>query len=229
MKKLTALLLALMMALPGLALADATDGDAALMELAGDMTDRMIDACLTEGYAYLYSGSEEVSGLIADALAFSYNVPCRTAVIAISHPGMDAALRGISVGTLGKASEDSMELIRLRSFAALPSLLNARQGVNWLAAVSIMGVSDVVQLDGVEPGIYYVISAFPAEQPLTCASIYVKDNGLALCSVSPLKLDDEARDALLSSGDEWVNALPYEWAGNLEGQVRYALYVIEDA
>ena len=49
MKKLTALLLALMMALPGLALADATGGDAALLELAGDMTDRMIDACLTEG------------------------------------------------------------------------------------------------------------------------------------------------------------------------------------
>ena len=52
MKKLTALLLALMMALPGLALADA-DGDSALMELAEDMTDRMIDACLTEGYADL--------------------------------------------------------------------------------------------------------------------------------------------------------------------------------
>ena len=229
MKKLTALLLALMMALPGLALADATGGDAALLELAGDMTDRMIDACLTEGYADLYSGSEEVSGLIFDTLAHGYSSPCRTAVIAIAHSDMDALLRDMSEGTLGKAGEDSMELIRLRSFTALPSLLNARQGVNWLAAVNIMGVSDVVQLDGVEPGSYYVISAFPADQPLVCASIYVKDNGLALCSVSLLKLDDEARDALLSGCDEWVNALPYEWAGNLEERVRYALYVLEDA
>ena len=39
----------------------------------------------------------------------------------------------------------------------------------------------------------------------------------------------EARDALLSGCDEWVNALPYEWAGNLEERVRYALYVLEDA
>ena len=229
MKKLTALLLALMMALPGLALADATGGDAALLELAGDMTDRMIDACLTEGYADLYSGSEEVSGLIAEALAHGYASPCRTAVLAIAHPDMDALLRDMSEGTLGKAGEDSMELIRLRSFTALPSLLNARQGANWLAASSIITVADIMQLDGVEPGTYYVISAFPADQPLTCASIYVKDSGLALCSVSLLKLDDEARDALLSGCDEWVNALPYEWAGNLEERVRYALYVLEDA
>lgn len=197
MKKL-ALWLALLLAVSTLAFAEPDDGDARLMEAADQAVRSMLSVVSIDGYVKQFSADGDLDELAAQTLACSYDAPVRASVIAMRADSLQALCR-VLLGA-GQTDAETMELVQMRMYNVLPSMLNARRDMLWLALTSALSVSDVRTLDGVEPGAAYVIYEYAdPEQPMTYASFYIKENGLALSTAGFVQVDEETRAALFSA------------------------------
>lgn len=197
MLKRLALLLALLTLFSACALAE-SDPDASLMTAADETLDGFLDVCSLDGYAELYTSSDEILDLARETLAYSYDAPARAVVLKLNSDGAEALLRILLKA--GSADRETLQRLQLRLFNVLPTTLNTTFGMNWIAMTSMFSYTDVMQLDGVDSGIYYVIYEYAdAAQPMTYAAFSVKDGGLAFVSAGFLKLSDEMKTALFSA------------------------------
>ena len=202
MKKLVALITALLMLLPAAALADAlqadtaADCDPALVAAADTQVQRMLALARTDGYIEMNTGSESMADLAKAAISHDYSDPTRVAVITMRHDAF--ALLSSALYESNFAADDPVALDALCSkvFTALPTRINSMHGAEWLAASSILTTGDVLMLDGADECIAYVLAEYSADAPLTCVSFYVKDGGLASVSAQFVSMIDDMRGEL---------------------------------
>ena len=199
MLKKLALILALLTLFSACAMAE-PDADALLMDAANRTIEDFMDVCsLSNYFELLYSGSDEISDLAAETLAYSYASPTRAAVLKLNSDGIEALLR-VALKA-GSADKETLQRIQMRVASMPPYLLNGWISSAWLTVSSVLTHTDVIQLDDAEPGVFYVVYEYAdPEQPMICVSFSVKPDGLALVNASFLKTSDEWKAQLFSDG-----------------------------
>ena len=219
MLKKLALILALLTLFSACAMAE-PDTDALLMDTANRTIEDFMDVCsLSNYFELLYSGSDEISDLAAETLAFSYASPTRAAVLKLNSDGIEALLR-VALKA-GSADKETLQRIQLRVAGMPPSLLNGWISSAWLTVSSILTHTDVIRLDNVEPGVFYVVYEYAdPEQPMICVSFSVKPDGLALVNASFLKTSEEWKAQLFSDGGANLSAALGDAAPMVQGVLR---------
>lgn len=204
-KNLLAMLLAFSALLPAYALAaPEPSGDTAtdmeLINQSGTIIDSMIQLCSLNGYVDAFSASDELKALTSEALGYDYSNANRSLVVRVEADALTDIISGLTGVSIKSSDEALTELMLMKLMAAPFSQRNAYQGVNWLAASSILTASNVLSLTDVPPCMAYVISEYSAEnQPLTYAAFGIKNDGLTMVCSGLLKLSDETRAALFEN------------------------------
>lgn len=201
MKKLLALMLIALLALPALACAS-PESDEALMATADEMVAGLTALCRSEGFVEMYAPVGEIAELFDEVLAGDYTQARQTAVITLTPDVTDNLLRLMSQGKFKTDDDQVTELLRMMTPTALPNMLNANLGATWLAFSGIAHCVDVRQLEGVEPGTAWVLTDHGDGLPLTCVTFAVKDDGLSMVSANFLKPSDDMKESLFAANDE---------------------------
>lgn len=207
------LTLTLMLALPNArVLADRPAADhTSLIDAANELTARMLAVGGDEQYVQMLSLSGQLADEISAALAFDHARPTHHVLLKLPEDGVDRLWR-IVCG--GQPSDAVRETLAQKLLTALPGSLNSRWGTAWLAASSVLAVTDVALLPDVGPGGYLVFTVYGEDAPLLCVSAMVKADGLSIMNAAPVRADDALRAALLDgtladmAGQEGVGVDP---------------------
>ena len=185
MKKLIALLLALLIVIP-CAVAE-EDPNAALVDIAREVAPRLSGLCAVEGYPELFATSADILGLIrqwgGDWPAEAPLVRAGTAFV--PQTAFDALLDILAdQGMIAPELADYGDYLMSRAAAAPASLLNARQGVNWVAASSVAAYSEVRAMDVAESGCAWVLLDYGPEHPMVLVGYCLRAEGAVSISAT---------------------------------------------
>lgn len=213
MKKLLVLLSIMLMLLPLGSLAeDAADVHLRLIEAANTLTDRMLAVCGDEHYVQIFTSAAQLTDEIKAALAFDYTQPACHVLLTLPPNGVSQFWQI----TCGEEPSDAVRDVLTQKLAlGLVNIINSRQGTTWLAASSMMTVSDVALLPEVPQGSYLLFTVFGEEAPMLCTSVLVKADGLASMSATLVKPDEAQRTALLDETVTNMTCLTSEGADSM--------------
>lgn len=173
--------------------AEAREMDDVLNQAAHDLVERMIEVNETEGYAALFVGNAKLQHLVEETISADYSAPVRSLVITADASVIESAML---LAGLDTEKDTVLETIRMKNYAFLPSMLNGRSGVEWIAATSAMTVSDVMLLEDVPPCVAYVLTDYGEDRCMTCVSFAVKEGGLTAANANFMQMEEALKTAL---------------------------------
>ncbi len=207
MKRFLAIVLSLLFALsaPGLADTGAEDADIELIGASGEMLDRMLVLTGSPAYSDLYSSSTDIRAVTDEILANDYTKPEKTIVIAVDSAYLKNTLEALNVmmGLNIDSSlfnDDVFHMLGPKLLNAIPSLLNGREGVTWLAAQSILNAQDVIRLQNTENAVVFVLRFYGEDRPSAYVSFSVKGDGLTLVNAGFVKIPEDILNMLFDGG-----------------------------
>lgn len=124
-----------------------------LYEQGMDIIDLMVEATRNEAYLEIYSSSEEIQEILMEIGEGEYEEPDKVFSITVNEDALTALLGVEGVEGL---SRDLEENLCDRMFGAMISQMNARMGVNYLAAASVCTMGKVFVDEDVEDNIIYI-------------------------------------------------------------------------
>ena len=231
MKKLLFLLLVLVLGV-GCAFAEAPEG--ALLDMAEEAAESLAAMCGIEGYVGMYTSEGEIRDLVESwggdwAGRGKFR---RAAVAFLDRNALDEALPAL-LRALDMPEEllayDDYVLRRVLSVPA--SLLNSREGVNWLAASSVANYSQTALMRDATPGAGYALLDYGEEHPLALATLFVTGDGIASVNVSLIRAGEVSETFFaLANGelslDKWSGEMNEALKGAGDGPEAEALKVL---
>lgn len=197
-------------------LGEAAPGDAALIDAARELLNRLQALCSSEEYIAAFTTSDEIAGMVAEAMACDYSSPQTITVLSIPNEAVDAAM-GAAMAMAGVEYDlddaQMRRMLRLKAFNMLPSMINSREGASWLAASTIMMLSDARKLDGAPACVAYIMFYCGEANPAAVVAAHVDEDGVASLAGSLCRVPEELRplfDGELAGGLEAL--LPEELA-----------------
>ena len=182
-------------------LSEANADDATLVNAARDAVDQLYALFSDPNYVNLYTSGSNISTMIAEAMDQDYSAPDSITVLSAPLEAVDAIIATtFSAGGATYDADDAQvcRMLRLKLYNTLPSMLNSSEGARWLAATSIMTLSDIQVLDGVSPRVAYVIFDYGEERPAAVVAAHVDADGLTSLAATLCKLPDRLRPLLMA-------------------------------
>ena len=182
-------------------LSQATPDDARLIEIARGVSDTMFKICAHESYIDIYTSDDDLKALMADMIPADGCEPASIAVLRMSPDKADSFINMLftMTGTQYNADEAGLHRLIIMSIRnMLPNSIIMQAGADWQEISAIANCTDVQQLDGMEPGLAYVIFDYGEDLPAAVVSACIDEDGLATLDASPCMLTASMREALLS-------------------------------
>ena len=182
-------------------LSQATPDDARLIEIARGVSDTMFKICAHESYIDIYTSDDDLKAMMADMIPADGCEPASIAVLRMSPDKADSFINMLftMTGTQYNADEAGLHRLIIMSIRnMLPNSIIMQAGADWQEISAIANCTDVQQLDGMEPGLAYVIFDYGEDLPAAVVSACIDEDGLATLDASPCMLTASMREALLS-------------------------------
>lgn len=156
-----------------------------------ELITQMDKAAESESYRQLMSGSDELNQIVEDIAGGDYSIPKAVYKTSVAEGEALKAFSGLAIDELPEEIRSSVDK---KLMASIPSQINAAEGVNMIAATSVLTTSDVVLLDNIDGNQLYV---FIYDDITAMVSYIPYEDGIVYASANFVKLDNiESSDDL---------------------------------
>lgn len=144
------------------------------------------------GYISMTSGAPDLIELVTAIGADDYAAPNKALLIKVTDAAVDSIIKNM-VGELNLQG-DAHEMVVTRMLSSVPSIVNAQQGINTLAATSTLTVGKAFQQRNDFTGNAYVILIYENYNSVTF--LRNSDEGITSASATFLFLADDMKKSV---------------------------------